>query len=333
MSGDRAGASGDVGVLLMSFGTAASVEDVPRYLTQVRGGTAPAAPLVEEFQRRFALVGGSPLIRICHEQAAALEAMLNDGFPGGPRYRVTIGMRHSDPTIAAGLSELVSAGARRVVGIILSPQYSPVVLAGYLRDFGEACSALSHGVETTIAGAWHDEPSFVDALAILVREALARIDPDPHDRVPIIFTAHSLPQSMAERDPDYLLQLQDTARTVAEQAGISPDRWSFAYQSAGHTREAWLTPDLVDVLPGLRDAGHRRVLVAPVQFVADHLEVLYDIDVAAREQAAALGLRLERTASPNARPGLIAALAAVVRRELHASLAQADAAQAPSSAL
>jgi ferrochelatase len=331
MSANRAGANGDVGVLLMSFGTASSVEDVPRYLTKVRGGTPPAAPLIEEFQRRFALVGGSPLIRICREQAAALEAMLNADALAGPRHRVTIGMRHSDPTIADGLSGLVAAGARRVVGIVLSPQYSPVVLAGYLRDFDEARAALPDDVETVIAGAWHDEPAFVDALATLVREALARLG-DPDD-VPIIFTAHSLPQSMAERDPGYLLQLRDTARAVAQRGGIAPERWSFAYQSAGHTREPWLQPDLVDVLPGLRDAGHRRVLVAPVQFVADHLEVLYDVDVAAREQAEAMGIHLARTASPNAMPGFIAALAAVVKRELGEEALRAGAAQAPSRGL
>jgi ferrochelatase len=184
-----------------------------------------------------------------------------------------------------------------------------------------------------IAGAWHDEPAFVDALATLLRDALERIDADEREQVPVIFTAHSLPLSMAEADPGYLDQLRETARTVAERAGIATVRWSFAYQSAGHTREPWLRPDLVDVLPGLRDAGHRRVLVAPVQFVADHLEVLYDVDVAARAQAEAIGIQLARTASPNATPGFIAALADVVRRKLREGRSRAGATQAPSSAL
>jgi ferrochelatase len=225
-------------------------------------------------------------------------------------------MRHSAPTIAAGIAELVAAGARRIIGLVLSPQYSSVVLAGYLRDFAAACAELPTDVTTSIAGAWHEEPAFLEALATLTREALARLDAEQREQVPVIFSAHSLPRSVADRDPAYLDQLRGTARLVAERVGIAPNRWRFVYQSAGHTREPWLTPDLVDVFPELRAAGHRHVLVVPVQFVADHLEVIYDIDVAAREQAQQQGLRLSRTASPNATPGFIVALAAVVKREV-----------------
>jgi ferrochelatase len=313
-----------IGILLMSFGTASSVEDVPRYLAKVRGGTPPAAPTVEEFQRRFALVGGSPLIRICREQAAGLEAELNADAPPGRRFRAMIGMRHSDPTIASGLTDLMAAGARRVVGIILSPQYSDVVLAGYLRDFAAAADALPPGVETVIAGAWHDEPTYIETLAVLLREALAAMELDDRTLMPIVFTAHSLPLSMAERDAGYLAQLQQTAIAVAAAAAVPQERWRFSYQSAGHTPEPWLKPDLVDVLADLKQAGERRVLVAPVQFVADHLEVLYDVDIAAREQAKQAGIRLDRTPSPNARPEFIRTLAAVVQRQLSFQNATAE---------
>ena len=304
-----------VGVLLMTFGTADSVEDVPRYLASVRGGAPAPEPLVAEFQRRFALVGGSPLIRICQEQAAALEAKLNGGEAAPGPFRVAIGMRHSDPTIASGIDALVAAGARHIVGIVLSPQYSSVVLAGYLREFAAATESLPPGVTAGVAGAWHDEPAFLDALAALTRAALDELEPGERDRIPVIFSAHSLPRSVADRDPGYIDQLHATARAVADRVGMTSERWRFSYQSAGHTREPWLTPDLVDVFPELRTAGHDQVLIAPVQFVADHLEVIYDIDVAAREQASQHGLRLRRIASPNASPAFIAALAAVVARE------------------
>ncbi len=304
-----------IGVLLMTFGTAESVEDVPRYLAHVRGGAPAPEPLVAEFQRRFTLVGGSPLIRICGEQAEALEALLNTEPSAHAFFRVAIGMRHSDPTIAVGVGELVAAGANRILGIVLSPQHSSVVLAGYLRDFESACAEMPAGIMTSVAGAWHEEPAFLDALATLTHEALDRIPSGDRAGIPVIFSAHSLPRSVADRDPAYLDQLQDTARRVAERVGIGPDRWRFSYQSAGHTREPWLTPDLADVFPDLRAAGCEQVLIVPVQFVADHLEVIYDIDVAAREQAEEEGLRLSRTASPNATPGFIRALAAVVQRE------------------
>lgn len=307
-----------IGVLLMSFGTATSVADVPAYLTRVRGGAPPPPPMVEEFQRRFALVGGSPLVRITEQQARALEARLNAQAGAGPHFRVGVGMRFSAPTISDGLAGLLEAGARRVLGIVLSPQYSSHVLAGYLRDFQAASAALPPDAKASIAGAWHLVPEYLETLATLVREGLRNVATEASAPVPVVFTAHSLPQRVADQDPAYLQQLQDTARVVAERTGLAPSSWSFAFQSAGRTAEPWLGPDLLEVLTRLRADGHRSVLVAPVQFVSDHLEVLYDIDVAARERAATLGMRLERTASPNARPQFIEALAAVVHREISA---------------
>jgi len=295
-----------IGVLLMSFGTAATLDDVPAYLASVRGGKESPEDLVTEFKRRFARVGGSPLTRITLAQAAALESLLGEGFV------VRVGMRHAPPFIADGLRELQEAGAKRVVAVILSPQYSDVIMGGYLRALDAAKGNLEPGVEVSVAGAWHDVDEFLDALAARVAAALTGIGRG----TPVLLTAHSLPRSVANGEPGYIRQLQDTASWVAERAAIPPDGWTFAYQSAGHTREEWLTPDLKDLLPGLRDAGHDAVLVAPIQFLADHLEVLYDIDVAAREEAATLGIELSRPEMLNCDPGLIRALAAVVQRTL-----------------
>lgn len=306
-----------VGVLLMSFGTAATLEDVPAYLASVRGGRSVPPDLVAEFQRRFGRVGGSPLIRITRDQAAALESFLNRSEGDKARYQVAVGMRHSPPFIADALADL-TAQARRIVGIILSPQYSPIIMGGYLRAVEAARGCLPAGTVVGVAGAWYDVPEFIAGLAQQVRRVLNDLSADERARVPIIFTAHSLPRSVADGEPGYIQQLQETARAVAEAAGIAPERWSFAYQSAGHTPEPWLSPDVKDLLPGLAAAGHRYVLVVPVQFLADHLEVLYDIDVAAREEAATAGISLLRTDSLNTAPFLIAALAQVVRNELSA---------------
>ncbi len=317
-----------LGVLLMTYGSPATPDDVPAYLASVRGGRPAPPELVAEFQRRYRVVGGSPLLRITQEQAAALEARLNASAEGEPD-RVGVGMRHAPPFIADALAELAAAGIRRVAAIILSPQYSPIIMGGYHRAVEAARQRLNGQLEVSVAGAWHRHPGFLRALAQRVVEALERFPADVRDRVPVILTAHSLPKSVVDREPEYLEQLQETVRAVVSLAGLddAPSvpslpaapggrRWSFAYQSAGHTPEEWLKPDLKDVLPVLRAAGHRHVLVVPIQFLADHLEILYDIDVAARQEAEAAGLVFHRTESLNCSPLFIDALADIARREL-----------------
>jgi ferrochelatase len=303
-------AVGRVGVLLMTFGTAATLDDVPAYLASVRGGKPAPEQLVQEFQRRFALVGGSPLTRITRAQASALEAELN---AGSDRCIVRVGMRHAPPFIGDALRELVDAGVRRVVAVILSPQYSDVIMGGYLRALRAAEETIAAGADLSVAGAWYDDSDFLDGLAARLRAILGTLQPGERDTAPVLFTAHSLPRSVADGEPGYIAQLQATAAAVAERTELPPERWAFAYQSAGHTPEPWLTPDVKDLLPGLRERGHTTVVVAPVQFLADHLEVLYDVDVAARQEAEALGMNLVRTEMLNCDPSLIHALVNVVR--------------------
>ncbi|MDQ3937937.1 MAG: ferrochelatase, partial [Chloroflexota bacterium] len=157
---------------------------------------------------------------------------------------------------------------------------------------------------------------FIDALAGRIREGLGRFAPEERDNVPVLLTAHSLPRRVAEQEPDYLGQLTETATTVANRAALTDDRWAFCWQSAGHEPGEWMKPDFAEVLPALAAAGQRSVLVAPVQFLADHLEILYDLDVAAREQAEAAGLRFERIESLNVDPRFIDALAGVAERSM-----------------
>jgi protoporphyrin/coproporphyrin ferrochelatase len=291
-----------LGVLLMTYGSPDSLDDMGRYLAAVRGGREPAAELVAEFRRRYELIGGSPLIPITRAQAVALEERLGDGS------RVEVGMRFSEPVVAAGLRRLADDGCDVVVGIVMSPQYSDLLMAGYRGALDAASAELGDGApEVRLAPAWYRNESFLEAVAQRIAEGLA----DLPDGAPVLLTAHSLPRRVADAEPGYLAQLRETADAVAARAQIG--EWRFCWQSAGHEPGEWMKPDFTDVLPELRAAGHRSVLAAPIQFLADHLEVLYDIDIGAREQAEAAGMSLARIESLNVMPRFIQALAEVVR--------------------
>jgi ferrochelatase len=280
----------------MTYGAPKSDDDLPRYLAAVRGGRPASDDLVAEMRRRYARIGGSPLTEITRAQAAALESALGDD------HVCAAGMRFSDPTIAEAAGDLVARGATHLAGVVLSPQWSSTLMAGYARALATAASDL--GVPSSMAGAWHRTPAFVDAVAELVREA------GPRDAA-VIFTAHSLPRRVFEAEPEYVAQLRETADLIAAHVPFASDAWLWAYQSAGHTQEEWLRPDLKELFPDLAARGYREVLIVPVQFLSDHLEVLYDLDVAAADEARAAGLRYRRIQMPNARPGFIRALATV----------------------
>jgi ferrochelatase len=301
------------GVLLMTYGSPASLEreDIRAYLGRVRGGGEPDPELVDEFTRRYRVIGGSPLIEITRAQAAALADAL--GWP------VEVGMRFSEPSIIEGLRTLAEAGVTKVAAIILSPQYSPLLMSGYARAIDAARTTLGDGAPDVFgAGAWQAEPAFVAALARRVVEALARLSPEDRGTVRVLMTAHSLPKRVAEQEPDYLGQLRATAEAVAVKAGLAARDWTFCWQSAGHEPGEWMKPDFADLMPEIAAQGGRSVLVVPVQFLADHLEILYDVDVGAREQAERCGLSFLRIASLNTDPDLVEALATVARRTLNA---------------
>jgi ferrochelatase len=296
------------GVLLMTYGSPATLEreDIAAYLGRVRGGREPSADLVDEFVRRYRLIGGSPLIPATRAQAAALESAI--GWP------VEVGMRFSEPSIEAGLRALAARGVAKVAAITLSPQHSSLLMGGYATAIAAAWEAIGGDAPAVdVAEAWHLEPSFVSALAGSIRTALDEIG----DAVTLL-TAHSIPMRVADREPGYLEQLRETADAVAAEAQLG-DRWQFCWQSAGHEPGEWMTPDFADLLPGLAAAGNRAVLVAPVQFLSAHLEVLYDIDVAAREQAEGCGLAFHRAPTLDTDPRFIAALGEVARRTLRRS--------------
>jgi ferrochelatase len=301
------------GALLMTYGSPASLgrEDIRAYLARVRGGREPDAELVDEFTRRYRVIGGSPLIEITRRQARALAENL--GWP------VEVGMRFSEPSIETGLRALARASVTDVAAIILSPQYSPLLMAGYERAIDAARAAIGQGAPTlAVAGAWYDEPAFINAIADRVVSGLSAAS-GRQARAHVLMTAHSLPRLVADQEPAYLEQLRATAAAVAAVAGLSPGDWTFCWQSAGHEPGEWMKPDFADVIPEIAASGHRAVLVVPIQFLADHLETLYDIDVGAREQAERQGVAFGRIPSLNADQGLVTALADVAQRTLATS--------------
>src|SRR5690349_18494399 len=284
-------------VVLMAYGSPERIADVPAYYADIRGGR-PVSPenladLVERY-RRLGIEDSSPLNAITERTRAALEQEL--GLP------VYTGMKHWPPRIAEAAESALAGGADRIVGLVLAPHYSALSIKGY-RDQLE--SALAGRADLRFVDSWHDEPGFVDLLADKVRGTEAHV----------VFTAHSLPERVLAMGDPYQEQLLETSKLVADAAGVR-DHWSFSYQSESPTGEPWLGPDILDHLRGLHERGVRRVLICPVGFVSDHLEIRWDLDVEAAELARELGLDLERIDMPNDEPAFVRTLAAIVRRQL-----------------
>lgn len=305
-----------IAVILMTYGSPKTLADVPEYLKHVYGGREPSVENSKEFQRRYHVIGGSPLIRITQEQATALEKELNKQHPNGPTFLVGAGMRFSHPFINEVVPE-ITKNAEKLVGIIMSPQYSPLIMSGYIRELQDAVAKLPREkIALKMATDWHLEPYFLKALAERVTQALQTFPNDTRQHVPVLFSAHSMPKRVIDKEPKYIADLQETASAVAKLAGLPKDRWRFCYQSAGHTPEPWLKPDFADIMPELKEEGETNVLIAPVQFLSDHLEILYDVEIGAREQAEKYGIQFARTESLNTSALFIKALAAIVQRTL-----------------
>jgi ferrochelatase len=280
----------------MAYGSPERLSDVPAYYADIRGGR-PIAPenladLVERY-RQLGIEDSSPLNAITEQTRAALEDEL--GVP------VFTGMKHWTPRVADAADAALASGAEEIVGLVLAPHYSALSIAGYREQLEHA---LAGRAELRFIESWHDEPGFVDLLADRVRGT------DSH----VVFTAHSLPARILELGDPYKDQLLKTSLLVAGASGVSD--WSFSFQSESPTGEPWLEPDILDHLESLRGQGVERVLVCPVGFVSDHLEIRWDLDVEAQEKAGELGMQLERIEMPNADPTFVRTLAGIVRRAL-----------------
>ncbi len=281
---------GSTAVILMAYGSPSGPEDIPAYFRDIRGGRPVSQEAIDELAERYRRIGGgSPLNEITERQRAALERTLS--------VPVHVGMKHWTPRIEEAAEQALADGAERIVGLVLAPHYSQLSIGAYRALLEQAVDGRA---ELVFVESWHDHEPFLDVLADRIRGTSAHV----------VFTAHSLPaRILAENDP-YRDELLETSALVADRAGA--ERWSFAFQSESPTGEPWLGPDILDELERLHAEGVRDVLVAPVGFVSDHLEILWDLDVEARGKATELGLELERIESLNDDAAFIAALATLV---------------------
>jgi protoporphyrin/coproporphyrin ferrochelatase len=288
-------------VILMAYGSPERVADVPAYYADIRGGRPIAPEHLDDLVARYRSLGiedANPLNAITEATRAALEAEL--GLP------VFTGMKHWTPRIAEAVDAALAGGASRLVGLVLAPHYSRLSIAGYRTLLDDAAAGRA---EVVFVESWHDDPGFVALLADRIR------DTDAH----VVFTAHSLPSRILDEGDPYKDQLLETARLVADSAGV--EDWSFSFQSESPTGEPWLGPDILDHLEVLSAHGVEDVLVCPVGFVSDHLEIRWDIDHEAIDKARELGLRLERIEMPNDDPRFVRALAGIVQGALDAGVA------------
>lgn len=300
----------------MTYGSPKNSSEVPQYLKNVYGGKDASAENIKEFQRRYKLIGGSPLIMITQQQATCLEEELNNQKTGDT-FQVAAGMRFSQPFIEEVITKQAE-DADAIIGIIMSPQYSPIIMKGYIRELEKAIEKLTRKpLILRTAKDWHLQPFFLQAMAEKVQVALDKFPPDVKKHVPVLFSAHSMPKRVIENEPNYIEDLKETAAAIAKLVGLPKKRWLFCYQSAGHTPEEWLKPDFADIMPELKAQGKMYVLIAPIQFLADHLEILYDVGIGAREQAEEHGIEFARTESLNTSPLFIKALVQVVKDTLN----------------
>ncbi|MDQ6421838.1 ferrochelatase [Paenibacillus sp. LHD-117] len=289
-----------IGVLVMSYGTPESMDDVEAYYTHIRRGHPPTPEQLAELTERYeAIVGGVfPLRENTNSQVAGLQDKLESTAPG--QYVCYQGLKHAKPYIEDGVEAMGKDGIKRAVAIVLAPHYSTMSIGSYMKRAKEKADEL--GIELAMVENYHLHPKLLKALTERVQDGLQRLSATSggETAVRVLFSAHSLPEKIRELGDPYEKQLMETSAAVAEAAGVKD--WQFTWQSAGRTREPWLGPDILETLETIREEGVKAVLVAPVGFVSDHLEVLYDLDIEAKAEATKLDMTLERIAMLNKDP-------------------------------
>jgi ferrochelatase len=316
-----------IGVLVMAYGTASGPDDIERYYTDIRGGRPPTAEHLEQLRERYEAIGDVfPLLDTTRAQAEGLVAALNDD-PGTERFRSYLGMKHSAPFIPEGVEQMRRDGIERAVGIVMAPHWSGMSVETYVERVEQA-SAAGDGPAFTFVRSYHDHPSFIGFLGQRVSDALDCLDDEQRRAATVVFTAHSLPvrtdddgsprckYCWCEASCRYRDGLRQTGDLVAGQLGLKamlgPDAATIAWQSAGRTNDPWWGPSLEDVIREIAAAGRSAVVVCSAGFVADHLEILYDLDIEARQIAEHAGIAFTRTQMPNADPRFTEVLAQVV---------------------
>lgn len=295
-------------LLIMAYGGPDKIEDVRSYLLDVRNYRPTSEEVFHEITERYQQIGGrSPILELTRAEARGLQAALHDHSESGESWRVWVGMRHWRPFIKDVLQEMRETGVERCVGLVMAPHYSRMSIGAYFKRVAEAESPI----DVAEIERWHLNPGYLDALIDRIQAALRQFPEDIRGSVPIIFSAHSLPERILEWDDPYPRELQETVQALVARLPGQP--WEWAYQSAAMTPDPWLGPDASEVISHLYSEGHRHVLMCPIGFVCEHVEILFDIDVEFRHLAEELGMHLERIEMLNDHPRMLTGLAELVR--------------------
>lgn len=305
-----------VAVFLMAHGAPESLDDVAPYLQHIMKGRPPSQDILDQVIERYRLVGGkSPLLEITVQQAATLEVHLNQAEG---RFKVYVGMRHWHPFIHETVQQMLRDEPEQVIAISLAPQYSRLSVDVYHETLKQALSEAGSHVPVQFVESWNDQPHLIEGFVARIQDGLAQYPVSKRDSVQIVFTAHSLPAHVLEDGDPYPEEVAMTVDLIVKQLKLGPEgeRWRFAYQSRGFRPGKWLEPEIDEVIDLLANQGTDNLLVVPIGFVSDHVEILYDIDILYKGLSAASGMKLRRTASLNTLPHFINALAEVVQSRL-----------------
>lgn len=295
-------------LLIMAYGGPDSMEDVRPYLLDVRHHRPTSEEIFKEVEERYQLIGGrSPILELTRAQATGIESSLNANTAEGETWKVWYGMRHWHPYIAETMAEMKAAGVDKAVTLVMAPHYSAMSIGAY----NGAVDKAADGIETASIDRWNLLPGYLEALTDRVNDALQKFPEDVRDTVPIIYTAHSLPEKIRDNNDPYESDLNETFEAMKAHFPNHPGYW--AYQSAAMTKDPWLGPDASEIIARIHAEGGKNVLIVPVGFVCEHVEILFDIDVEFRQQADGLGMQLERITMVNDHPAMMRGLAELVR--------------------
>lgn len=299
----------------MAYGGPDKIEDVEPFLADIRGGRPTSQELIDEITKRYEAIGGrSPILEITTAQAKSIERELN-ASDDDHEYKAYVGMRHWNPYISDVVPEMLQDGVDIIAGAVMAPHFSRMSVGAYMGKLDKAIHDAGADVPVARVESWKAEPAFISAVAQKVKEALAEKFPGKsNDEVLVLFTAHSLPARILESGDPYREEILESVDLVAKEVGLT--NYQFAFQSQGATADPWLGPSVEETLEEMKAKGQTELLLVPIGFVCDHVEVLFDVDIEHREQAEELGIRLERTEMLNDDPGLAKAVASAVRQAL-----------------
>lgn len=298
-------------IILLAFGAPSSIEDVENFLIRITRGGRPSSEKIESVKNRYLLIGGlSPFLRITNAQAEALEKKLNEK---GYNLKCYVGMLYSNPLIEETIIKMLKEGITEAVAIPMTPLRSRLTTEAYKNEINRVVDNLKKDLKISFLEGWHKNPIFLDVVREKILEGLEYFPQGEREKVYILFSAHSLPKSVVRDDP-YLRDLRDMIQTLLKQ--IDPYEWSVAFQSRAGREEEWLGPDVESILEILSKRGISRVLIVPIGFVTDHIEILYDIDIYYKNKAESLGMVLRRSPLPNSSGKFIDALFDIVERHL-----------------